>query len=103
MEAEKTKLLISTQRQRVVEKEAETERKKAVIDAEKESYVAKIQYDKLIMEKESMQKMSTIHDEMHLVIFLLFQCNPLFSWDSFFLLLFKFLYIHPELHACYYF
>ena len=32
MESEKTKLLISTQRQRVVEKEAETERKKAVID-----------------------------------------------------------------------
>ena len=43
MEGEKTKLMISTQRQRVVEKEAETERKKAVIDAEKESYVAKIQ------------------------------------------------------------
>merc|ERR1719341_2509806 len=36
MEAEKTKLLISTQRQRVVEKDAETERKKAVIEAEKE-------------------------------------------------------------------
>merc|ERR1712166_391501 len=30
MEAEKTKLMISTQRQKVVEKEAETERKKAV-------------------------------------------------------------------------
>ena len=68
MEAEKTKLLISTQRQKVVEKEAETERKKAIIDAEKESYVAKIQYDKLIMEKESMQKMAKIQDEMHLVI-----------------------------------
>ena len=67
MEGEKTKLMISTQRQRVVEKEAETERKKAVIDAEKESYVAKIQYDKLIMEKESMQKMAKIQDEMHLV------------------------------------
>jgi hypothetical protein len=46
MEAEKTKLLISTQRQRVVEKEAETERKKAIIDAEKESHVAKIQVKK---------------------------------------------------------
>ena len=30
-EAEKTKLLISAQKQKVVEKEAETERKKAVI------------------------------------------------------------------------
>ena len=39
MEAEKTKLLISTQRQRVVEKDAETERKKAVIEAEKEAQV----------------------------------------------------------------
>ncbi|KAK2499116.1 hypothetical protein MC885_019993 [Smutsia gigantea] len=33
MEAEKTKLLIAVQKQKVVEKEAETERKKAVIDA----------------------------------------------------------------------
>ena len=31
MEAEKTKLLITAQKQKVVEKEAETERKKAVI------------------------------------------------------------------------
>ena len=31
MEAEKTKLLISIQHQKVVEKEAETERKKAII------------------------------------------------------------------------
>merc|ERR1712048_404642 len=38
MEAEKTKLMISTQRQKVVEKEAETERKKAVIEAEKEAH-----------------------------------------------------------------
>merc|ERR1711910_273110 len=42
MEAEKTKLMISTQRQKVVEKEAETERKKAVIEAEKEASVGKI-------------------------------------------------------------
>ncbi len=42
MESEKTKLLISTQKQKVVEKEAETERKKAVIEAEKEAQVAKI-------------------------------------------------------------
>merc|ERR1712158_116005 len=66
MEAEKTKLLISTQRQRVVEKEAETERKKAVIEAEKEAQVAKIQYERKIQEKESLQKMAKIEDEMHL-------------------------------------
>ena len=33
--AEKTKLLIATQRQKVVEKDAETERKQAIIEAEK--------------------------------------------------------------------
>ena len=34
-----TKLLISTQKQKVIEKDAETERKKAVIEAEKEAQV----------------------------------------------------------------
>merc|ERR1719337_845681 len=66
MEAEKTKLMISTQRQKVIEKEAETERKKAVIEAEKEASVGKIQYDRKILEKESLQKMAKIEDEMHL-------------------------------------
>lgn len=59
-EAEKTKLLISTQHQKVVEKDAETERKKAVIEAEKEALVAKIQFEQKIMEKESLQRMSQI-------------------------------------------
>ena len=66
MEAEKTKLLISTQRQRVIEKDAETERKKAVIEAEKEAQVAKIKYEQNILEKESLQKMEIINDEVHL-------------------------------------
>lgn len=65
-EAEKTKLLISTQHQKVVEKDAETDRKKAVIEAEKEAQVAKIQYNQKIMEKESLQQMAAIEDEMHL-------------------------------------
>merc|ERR1719153_1740925 len=54
MEAEKTKLMISSQRQKVIEKDAETERKKAVIEAEKEAQVAKIKYEQNILEKESM-------------------------------------------------
>jgi len=66
MEAEKTKLLISTQRQRVVEKDAETERKKAVIEAEKESQVAKIKYEQNLLEQESKQKMANIENEIHL-------------------------------------
>merc|ERR1719220_433438 len=60
MEAEKTKLMISTQRQKVVEKEAETERKKAVIEAEKEAMVAKIKYE------QNIQEMEAINDDIHL-------------------------------------
>ena len=48
MEAEKTQLLISNARQKVVEKEAETARKKAVIEAEKEAHVARIQYERKV-------------------------------------------------------
>jgi len=66
MESEKTKLLISTQRQKVIEKDAETERKKAVIEAEKEAMVAKIKYEQNILERESMQKIESITDQMHL-------------------------------------
>ena len=66
MEAEKTKLLISQQRQRVVEKEAETDRKRAVIEAEKVASVSKIQYQQKIMEKESLRKMSEIEDATNL-------------------------------------
>lgn len=66
MESEKTKLLISIQRQKVVEKEAETDRKKALIEAEKEAQVAKIQFERHILEKESIQKMAQIDDEIHL-------------------------------------
>ncbi|CAK9301553.1 unnamed protein product [Gordionus sp. m RMFG-2023] len=63
MEAEKTKLLISIQKQKVVEKEAETDRKRAIIEAEKISQVAQITQDQRIMEKESLKKMSQIDDE----------------------------------------
>merc|ERR1719490_659991 len=66
MEAEKTKLMISTQRQKVIEKDAETDRKKAVIEAEKEAHVAKIQYERKIMEKESNQKIAEIEDKIHM-------------------------------------
>lgn len=66
MEAEKTKLLISIQKQKVVEKEAETERKKAIIEAEKQAQVARIQWDQKIMEKESEQKIAEIEDMTHI-------------------------------------
>merc|ERR1712168_918492 len=66
MEAEKTQLLISTARQKVVEKDAETARKKAVIEAEKEAHVAKIGYERKVQEKESIQKIEEIEDAIHL-------------------------------------
>jgi regulator of protease activity HflC (stomatin/prohibitin superfamily) len=66
MEAEKTKLLIAAERQKVVEKEAETERKRAIIEAEKVALVAKIQWEQKIMEKESEKKMAEIEDLTHL-------------------------------------
>ncbi|XP_070544315.1 erlin-2-B-like [Ptychodera flava] len=65
MEAEKTKLLIAQQRQKVIEKEAETERKKAIIEAEKVAQVTTIQYEMKIKEKESEQSIATIEDETY--------------------------------------
>ncbi|XP_023183589.1 erlin-1-like [Xiphophorus maculatus] len=60
MEAEKTRLLITAQTQKVVEKEAETERKKAIIEAQKVAQVAEIQYKQKVMEKETEKKISEI-------------------------------------------
>lgn len=62
MEAEKTRLLITAQTQKVVEKEAETERKKAIIEAEKVAQVAQIQFQQKVMEKETEKKISQIED-----------------------------------------
>uniref|UniRef100_A0A8C9U8N8 Erlin-1 n=1 Tax=Scleropages formosus TaxID=113540 RepID=A0A8C9U8N8_SCLFO len=62
MEAEKTRLLITAQTQKVVEKEAETERKKAIIEAEKMAQVAEIQFQQKVMEKETEKKISEIED-----------------------------------------
>jgi len=63
MEAEKTKLLISTENQRVVQKEAETERLKATIEAGKFAEVARIQMEQQIMEMEGAQRKKKIEDE----------------------------------------
>ncbi|MBN3300190.1 erlin-2 isoform X2 [Amia ocellicauda] len=66
MESEKTKLLIAAQTQKVVEKEAETERKRAVIEAEKQAQVAEIKYGQKVMEKETEKKISEIEDSAYL-------------------------------------
>ncbi|GCB77862.1 hypothetical protein scyTo_0018525, partial [Scyliorhinus torazame] len=62
MESEKTKLLIAAQKQKVVEKEAETERKKALIEAEKVAQVAEIKFAQMVMEKETEKRISEIED-----------------------------------------
>jgi regulator of protease activity HflC (stomatin/prohibitin superfamily) len=66
MEAEKTRLMIAEQTQKVREKEAETLRKQAVIEAEKMAQVAKIATDAKLAEKETTKRMAAIDDEMHL-------------------------------------
>ncbi|EDQ89429.1 uncharacterized protein MONBRDRAFT_25588 [Monosiga brevicollis MX1] len=66
MEAEKTMLLIAEQRQRVVEKEAETDRKRAVIEAQKAAEVKTIENEARIAEKEAEKKMSTLEDQIRL-------------------------------------
>ncbi|KPP70915.1 erlin-2-like [Scleropages formosus] len=62
MESEKTKLLIAAQTQKVVEKEAETERIRAVIEAEKLAQVAEIKFGQKVMEKETEKRISEIED-----------------------------------------
>ncbi|CAF0850613.1 unnamed protein product [Didymodactylos carnosus] len=66
MEQEKTQYLITAEHQKVVEKEAETDRRRAIIEAEKVAQVAKIQFEQKIMGKESDKKISEIEAEMHL-------------------------------------
>ncbi|XP_063146678.1 erlin-1-like [Candoia aspera] len=66
VEAEKTKLLIATQKQKVVEKEAETERRKALIEAEKIAQVAKIQYQQKVMETLTEKRISELEDAAYL-------------------------------------
>nr|XP_056707264.1 erlin-1-like [Euleptes europaea] len=62
VETEKTKLLIATQKQKVVEKEAETEWRKALIEAEKAAQVAKIQNQQKVMETLTGKRISELED-----------------------------------------
>ncbi|XP_067928103.1 erlin-1-like [Watersipora subatra] len=66
MEQEKTKLLIAVQRQKVVEKEAETERKRSIIEAQTQQQVANITWTQNIEQKEAQRTISEIEDKAHL-------------------------------------
>ncbi len=65
METEKTKLLISTERQKVLEREAETSKKQAIIKAQTEAEISKIVKEKEILEQESKMKIADIQNQMN--------------------------------------
>lgn len=66
MEGERTKLKIAVEAQKVAEKEAETRRKQATIEAQMYADVSKIEYEKKVSEMEAKQRMEIIQDEISL-------------------------------------
>ncbi|XP_024534032.1 erlin-2-B [Selaginella moellendorffii] len=66
MEEERTKVLIAVERQKVLEKEAETHKKQAVTEAEKDAHVSKILMEQRVMEKESAKRQQEIENEIFL-------------------------------------
>ncbi|KAL1551126.1 erlin-2-B-like isoform X1 [Salvia divinorum] len=66
MEEERTKVLIAIEKQRVSEKEAETQKKIAISEAEKHAHVSKIQMEQKLMEKDSARKQEEISNAMYL-------------------------------------
>ncbi|GLJ18666.1 hypothetical protein SUGI_0332960 [Cryptomeria japonica] len=65
MEEERTKFLIEIEKQKVAEKEAETQKLKAVTEAEKDAQVSKILMQQRMMEKESIKLQQEIENEMY--------------------------------------
>ncbi|RWR72889.1 erlin-2-B [Cinnamomum micranthum f. kanehirae] len=66
MEEERTKVLIAMERQKVSEKEAETLKKIALTEAEKNALVSKILMEQKLMEKDSSRKQEEIENQMYL-------------------------------------
>ncbi|XP_076906370.1 uncharacterized protein LOC143562468 [Bidens hawaiensis] len=66
MEEERTNVLVSMERQRVAEKEAETQKKIAITEAEKNAYVSKIVMGQKLMEKESLRMQEEISNAMYI-------------------------------------
>jgi hypothetical protein len=59
-------VLIAVEKQKVVEKEAETIKKKAVTEAEKDAKVSEILMSQRVMEKESTKKQQEIENQIYL-------------------------------------
>ncbi|KAJ6846586.1 erlin-2-B isoform X1 [Iris pallida] len=66
MEEERTNALIATEKQKVAEKEAETQKKIALSEAEKNSQVSRILMEQKLMEKDSAKRQEHIENEMYL-------------------------------------
>ncbi|KAJ0726212.1 putative Band 7 domain-containing protein [Helianthus annuus] len=66
MEEERTKVLVAVERQRVAEKEAETQKKIAITEAEKNAYVSKIVMGQKLMEKDSLRMQEEIENAMYI-------------------------------------
>ncbi|XP_072974022.1 uncharacterized protein [Typha angustifolia] len=66
MEEERTKALIAIEKQKVAEKEAETQKKIALSEAEKNSQVSKILMQQKLMEKDSSKRQQEIENEMYM-------------------------------------
>ncbi|KAL6598212.1 hypothetical protein ACP70R_046377 [Stipagrostis hirtigluma subsp. patula] len=66
MEEERTKALIAIEKQKVAEKEAETQKKIALSEAEKNAQVSKILMEQKLMEKDSSKRQQQIDNEIFL-------------------------------------
>nr|XP_029124200.1 erlin-2-B isoform X2 [Elaeis guineensis] len=66
MEEERTKALIAIEKQKVAEKEAETQKKIALSEAEKNAQVSGILMEQKLMEKESIKRQQEIENEMYI-------------------------------------
>jgi hypothetical protein len=64
MERQKTKYLSAQQEQRVVMKEAETQKLKAEVQAKQAAEIGKIKADQTIMEKEAASKIAAIENQI---------------------------------------
>lgn len=64
IESERTKLAVAEQTQRLIEKQAETERKKALIEAEKLAAVEAIKLERELRQKENEQKVQEVQNAM---------------------------------------
>ncbi|KAK4260999.1 hypothetical protein QN277_004055 [Acacia crassicarpa] len=66
MEEERTKVLIAIEKQKVAEKEAETKKKMAISEAEKNANVSLILMEQKLLEKDGSRRQQEIENQMYL-------------------------------------